>query len=141
MSELSREYNQFINTRKKAVCRLHEQHEQDFDRRIKKIAEDEGKVWRQLEGNLKERLKQARKSMNRPKSIVGGGGFPGGDSPGYNDVNSAQADIDQLHKRLQGVNNVEFQQWKYRMLRQRKEVQVRCYSTKITASGNMKRLW
>ena len=60
MAELNREYTNFINAKKKLVCRMQEQHENDLDRELKRIADDEARYIRRLETETKETIKNER---------------------------------------------------------------------------------
>lgn len=124
MSELSREYQAFINAKKKCVCRLQEQHESDLEHELKRRADTEIRFARQLEAEGKEQIKSARKSRARPKSMAfgGGGGGVGNSSP-FNDAYH-QPELDLIYKKIQAMNNLRLQQWKYSWLRKTYKLQV-----------------
>uniref|UniRef100_A0A5K3FD33 non-specific serine/threonine protein kinase n=1 Tax=Mesocestoides corti TaxID=53468 RepID=A0A5K3FD33_MESCO len=119
MAELNREYTSFISAKKKSVCRMQEQHENDLDRELKRSADEEARYARQLEMDAKEQLKSARKSRMRPKSMAIGGGSG---SP-YNDMHAAQPELDLMYKKIQSSNNLKLCQWKYQMLCHRYGIQ------------------
>lgn len=113
MTELNREYTNFITAKKKCVCRMQEQHENSLDRALKRTAEEEARFVRELEARAKEKLKSKRKS----EFLLGSGS----NSP-YNDLHTP--DFNQMYKQVMNENNVRLCRWRYEKLKARYELQV-----------------
>ena len=58
---------------------------------------------------------------------IGSSGGAGSGSP-YNDVHTPQPELDILYKKIQSTNNLKLCQWKYQMLRNRYQLQVKLAS-------------
>ncbi|KAM7535252.1 hypothetical protein Aperf_G00000100786 [Anoplocephala perfoliata] len=107
LTELNREYTNFMNSKKKCLCRMQEQHESSFERLLKRTAEEETRFVRELEVRVKEKTKNKRGGNNSP----------------YNDLHAS--DPNQAYKQAMNENNFKLCSWRYEKLKAQYELQMK----------------